>query len=91
MTEWSAYRHYKCVNCTTPCINELGTSFVDLQLCRSCFSDLPETVSVAAASERASGGTPSHGGPTERVSARPRAERRGNPNAKARPKARNVG
>jgi hypothetical protein len=91
MTEWSAYKHYTCIRCLDICINHTEMECTHLELCSDCtqrfrhkgiiqqFKDaltqLPD--STTATSERAEGATPSHGGPTDRVSASPRAERRG--------------
>ena len=77
MTSWSEYVHYACDDCGAICINHTDTEAARFDLCHSCFNDIPEAVLNSATSERAEGAAPSHGGPTDRESARPRAERRG--------------
>ena len=91
MTEWSEYRHYQCRKCDEICINHLDLDRTRLDLCNGCYQEYyrdeileqvdeylkQQPAPAAATSERAKGAAPSHGGPTDRESARPRAERRG--------------
>lgn len=77
MTDWDSYVHYDCENCSEICINHCEAQRTRLRLCQECYQNVPETLLTAATSEGVRESPPSHGGPTERVSARPRAKRRG--------------
>ncbi|WP_186764096.1 hypothetical protein [Haloarcula hispanica] len=91
MTNWSEYRHYCCRKCGEICINHRDLDRTSVDLCDGCYqqyyhNEILEVVEehldqqpapTITTSERAEGAAPSHGGPTDRESARPRAERRG--------------
>ena len=36
MTDWESYRSYQCKECNEYCINKLGESWTNNDLCRSC-------------------------------------------------------
>ena len=93
MTSWSDYRHYRCSNCGEICINHSETDPARADLCQDCFREtvleevekylLDQQASPSDISERAEGATPSHGGPTDRVSARD--DRREDPSQRESP------
>jgi len=84
MTSWPDYVHYSCENCGELCINHADTDRAQLNICRGCYRDrLVEEYeqqlkqdSTSATSEGGRESPPSHGGPTDRVSARGRPEGR---------------
>lgn len=83
MTRWSQYCHYDCENCGSICINRSSTDPAQLNICVDCYDDLPETVLKSATSEGGRESPPSHGGPTDRVSARD--DRREDPSQRESP------
>jgi len=85
MTLWSSYRHYRCNRCGEVCINHFQTTAARQNFCHSCLSDIPDPLlpTTTDTSERVEGATPSHGGPTDRVSARD--DRREDPSQRESP------
>lgn len=82
MTEWSHYCRYFCHVCGEECINHVDQSRTQASECRACHRVPDLRTAPNTTSERPEGATPSHGGPTSNVSARPQAERRGHSSAR---------
>lgn len=64
MTDWEAYREYRCRHCQENCINRIGVSQTEARECRTCHS-VPTLEDTSTTSEDPQRMAPSHGGRRE--------------------------